>query len=96
MRPLPPPRLAPCDPAIDAAVSALIVLVLAIERTPGGPVAARYRAAIRRHGRELASVGGQDAMQTALRRIGDLSPVHADARRTVVAAAWFNCGPGIR
>jgi hypothetical protein len=78
------------DPAVDAAVGALVSLVLAIERTPSSPKATGYRASIRRHGRALADKGGSEMMQAVLEQVAQLSPVRADARRAIIVSAWSN------
>jgi hypothetical protein len=81
---------------VDAAVGALAVLVLAIERTPSAPEADHHRTAIRRHGRALATSGGSDMLRTVLRKIGELSPAYADARRAIIAAEWARTTASIR
>ncbi|GJE14246.1 hypothetical protein FOHLNKBM_5319 [Methylobacterium longum] len=90
MRLSPAPNLNGEGPVDEAAVGALVTLVLAIERTPTGPYAAGYRASIRRHGQALADKGGSEMMQAVLRQVAQLSPVRADARRAIIVSAWSN------
>lgn len=90
------PRIRPDLSEVDAAVGALAALVLAIERTPSAPEASHYRTAIRRHGRALASSGGSDMMRTVLRKVGELSPAYADARRAIIATEWARTSASMR
>lgn len=90
------PHIQPDLSEVDAAVGALAVLVLAIERTPSAAKADHHRTAIRRYGRALAASGGTDTMRTVLRKVGELSPAYADARQAIIAAEWARTSASIR
>ena len=93
MRMTPAPNPNGERPVVEAAVGALVTLVLAMERTPTGPYAAGYRASIRRHGRVLADKGGSEMMQAVLAQVAQLSPVRTGARRTIIVSAWSSLLP---
>lgn len=90
------PHIRPDLSEIDATVGAPAVLDLAIERTPSAAKADHHRTAIRRHGRALAASGGSDMMCTVLRKIGELSPAYADARRAIIDAELARTTASIR
>jgi hypothetical protein len=74
--------------AVDAAVTALLSLVAAVETQPAGPAAKAYRAAIRRKGEEAAAAGGSAVLKAVLRRVCDAAPDRADRRERILTEAW--------
>lgn len=75
------------DP-LGPAVKALDALLIALDGNPHGPAAGAYRAAIRRHGQNLADTAGPEALQAAVAHLTALSPLHADDRRSAINTAW--------
>ncbi len=89
----PPPREAPAaepeqSAAVDAAVTALLSLVAAVETQPAGPATKAYRAAIRRKGEEAVAAGGSEVLKAVLRRVCDAAPDRADRRGRILTEAW--------
>lgn len=69
--------------------AALVAVLGAIEGlSDGSPAAGAYRAALRRKGEALAEAGGTPALLDALARVRAADPARADARETVITAAW--------
>lgn len=88
-----PPRAAPAaepeqSAAVDAAVTALLSLVAAVETQPAGPATKAYRAAIRRKGEEAVASGGSEVLKAVLRRVCDAAPDRADRRGRILTEAW--------
>lgn len=87
------PRAAPAaepeqSAAVDAAVTALISLIAAVETQPAGPATKAYRAAIRRKGEEAVAAGGSEVLTAVLRRVCDAAPDRADRRGRILTEAW--------
>lgn len=87
------------EPSLPEAVSSigasLLALVIVVEgQSSAGPAVKAYQAAIRRKGEE-ASVGGREAMETALRFVMDADATHAPRRERVIDKAWAGL-PGWR
>ncbi|MCJ2084892.1 hypothetical protein MKK88_02640 [Methylobacterium sp. E-005] len=78
------------EPSTPEQLATSILMVLAgIERhTPGAPAALAFRSALRRKGQDLAEAGGPTALADMLARIRATDPDRADARETVITAAW--------
>ncbi|MFF8799316.1 MULTISPECIES: hypothetical protein [unclassified Methylobacterium] len=74
--------------AVDAAVTALLSLVAAVETQPAGPATKAYRAAIRRKGEEAVAAGGSEVLEAVLRRVCDATPDRAERRGRILAEAW--------
>ncbi|WP_342111266.1 hypothetical protein [Methylobacterium sp. SI9] len=78
------------EPSTPEQLAASILVVLAgIERHPSGaPAALAFRSALRRKGQDLADAGGAAALADMLARIRAADLDRADARETVITAAW--------
>ncbi len=74
--------------AVEAAVTALLSLVAAVETQPAGPATKAYRAAIRRKGEEAVAAAGSEVLEAVLRRVCDAAPDRADRRGRILAEAW--------
>ena len=77
--------------------SSILVLLSGIERhAPGAPAAVAFRSALRRKTQDLAEAGGPAALVDMLARIRATDPDRADARETIITAAWAcsRHGPG--
>lgn len=63
--------------------------IAGIERhDPGAPASVAFRSALARKGREIAAAGGPVALADMPARVRAADAPRADARETVVAAAW--------
>lgn len=88
-----PSHAAPADEsdksaAVEAAVTALLSLVAAVETQPAGPATKAYRAAIRRKGEEAVAAGGSGVLEAVSRRVCDAAPDRADRRGRMLVEAW--------
>lgn len=72
----------------DIAASLLTVLGAIEGLSDGSPAAGAYRAALRRKGEALTEAGGASTLLDALARVRAADPARADARETVITAAW--------
>lgn len=87
-RTLPRTRLATSAPPEDLGASVL-ALITAVEQLPeGAPAARAYRSALRRKGEALAGAGGPAALGDVLARVRAAALERADARETILGAAW--------
>ncbi|MBE7201180.1 MAG: hypothetical protein INR70_25730 [Parafilimonas terrae] len=74
--------------------ASILTLVQAIERhAPGAPAALAFRSALRRKGQDLAEADGAAALTDMLARIRAADPDRAEARETVITAAWAGLLP---
>ena len=78
------------EPDDAATITAAVLSILtALDRTPAGsPAATAYTAALRRRGEDLAALGDVEALRDARAAALAAAPEHAEARATLIDAAW--------
>ena len=97
-----PPQVEPEQPSTatwrEAApiVASLIATLEAIETGPkAGPARKAHRSSMRRQGEAAAALGGFEAMEAVLQKVGGIDPSRAEQRRTLISEAWTGL-PGWR
>ena len=69
-------------------------LVQSIERRePDAPAAIAFRTALARKGREIYAADGGEALDILMHAVADMDPDRADARITILRAAWVDLLP---
>lgn len=72
----------------------ILALLASIERHgPNAPAALAFRSALRSKGQDLVDAGGPAALADMLARIRAADPDRADARETIITAAWAGLPP---